>query len=298
MAAPCVSVAIPAFNPGTFLVRALDSVRAQSFGDWECLVVDDGGHEDLSYVEQMDPRIRLCRQDNRGTSAARNVALLRTTGPYIAYLDQDDEWHPDKLAVQVEILRADTSIGLCDTNFDIVKDGEVIASGYGDHGGSYARLLVDAAIGLSTVLARRDAVAAAGGFNPCLRIMQDHDLFLRLAMMGWRMVRAEQCLARYYRHGENTSDDYALARREHDAVLLEHRLRATWRHDAAALEAIKQGRAAWSELFAAQALDTYRQGGGASHLVQAARFSPGATSRAALQAARGRAAGLLTTKRR
>src|SRR5689334_21469319 len=94
---PSVTVIIPAYNPGPFLERSLGSVLAQSMADLEVIVIDDGGEEDLSWVEQADPRVQLLRQRNAGVSVARNVAAASAASPLLAFLDQDDVWLPEKL---------------------------------------------------------------------------------------------------------------------------------------------------------------------------------------------------------
>ena len=108
---PTVSVVIPAYNSGPYLDGAVQSVIAQTFTDWECIVVDDGSTEDLSRVEKMDPRVRLIRQENRGTAAARNNAILHSVGEFIAFLDHDDRWMPGRLESMVGVIRADPLAG-------------------------------------------------------------------------------------------------------------------------------------------------------------------------------------------
>ena len=103
---PTVSIVVPAYNPGRLLTRALDSIVAQSFGDWECVVVDDGSDEALAWVAYRDPRIRLLRQANAGVAAARNRGIEATTGRLVAFCDHDDEWLPAKLERQVTSLLA------------------------------------------------------------------------------------------------------------------------------------------------------------------------------------------------
>src|SRR5438128_1933814 len=98
---PRVSVIIPAYDPGPYLEEALQSVIAQTYTDWEAIVVDDGSKQDLSFVAQMHPKIRYIRQDNAGVSAARNRGIAESTGEFIALLDADDLWLPEKLARQV-----------------------------------------------------------------------------------------------------------------------------------------------------------------------------------------------------
>ncbi|QGP78183.1 glycosyltransferase family 2 protein [Sphingobium sp. CAP-1] len=117
---PIVSVIIPAYNAQATIAATIGSVQAQSLGELEIVVVDDGSvDETAGIVAKMaasDPRIHLIRQDNAGVAAARNAAMARAGGRFIATLDSDDIWHPEKLAAQVEALAAapaDTGIVYC-----------------------------------------------------------------------------------------------------------------------------------------------------------------------------------------
>jgi glycosyltransferase involved in cell wall biosynthesis len=106
-AAPAVSVVIPAFNRADTILRSVQSVIAQTFQDWEAIVVDDGSTDDSgSIVTGLDPRVRVIRQDNQGLSAARNTGVAAARGAYLAFLDSDDEWRPEHLALCIAFLRA------------------------------------------------------------------------------------------------------------------------------------------------------------------------------------------------
>ncbi len=107
---PLVSVIMPVFNAASFLDESLGSVLAQSRPDWELLAVDDGSTDGsaarLAGWAARDPRIRvLATGGNKGAGAARNCAFERARGRYLAFLDADDQWHPDKLALQIEAMQ-------------------------------------------------------------------------------------------------------------------------------------------------------------------------------------------------
>ena len=107
-AKPIVSVVIPTFNRAHLIMRALQSVLTQTFTAWETIVVDDGSTDDTETVVLSlgDSRIRYCRQpENRGPAAARNRGMREAKGEFIAFLDSDDEWFPDKLELQVARFR-------------------------------------------------------------------------------------------------------------------------------------------------------------------------------------------------
>ncbi|MBO0725797.1 MAG: glycosyltransferase family 2 protein, partial [Blastocatellia bacterium] len=104
---PSVSVIMPTFNRADTISRAIRSVQAQTFDDWELIVVDDGSTDNtVAMIEGCDARLKLIRQENQGTAGARNAGLRASAGRYIAFLDSDDEWLPHHLALCVGFLDA------------------------------------------------------------------------------------------------------------------------------------------------------------------------------------------------
>jgi glycosyltransferase involved in cell wall biosynthesis len=104
---PLVSVIMPTFNRADTIRRAVRSVQAQTFTDWELIVVDDGSTDNtVALIEGRDPRLKLIRQENQGTAGARNAGLSASAGSYIAFLDSDDEWLPHHLELCVSFLEA------------------------------------------------------------------------------------------------------------------------------------------------------------------------------------------------
>jgi len=102
-----VSIIMPTFNRADTIKRAIRSVQAQTFTDWEMIVVDDGSTDDTAArIEGCDPRLKLIRQENQGTAGARNTGLRASAGSYIAFLDSDDEWLPHHLELCVSFLNA------------------------------------------------------------------------------------------------------------------------------------------------------------------------------------------------
>lgn len=114
-----VSVVIPTHNYGRFIREAIDSVLAQTFDDFEIVVVDDGSTDNtLEIVTAIhDPRIKVVRTPHRGISAARNEGLAHIQGEFIAFLDSDDRWRPDKLERQIRMMQAEPELGAIFTNF-------------------------------------------------------------------------------------------------------------------------------------------------------------------------------------
>lgn len=244
-----VSIVIPAYNPGAFLDEALASVLAQTFQDWECVVVDDGSREDLSRVDDLDPRMRRVRQENRGLPIARNVGILATDGEYLAFLDADDVWLPDKLAAQIALLDANRDAALCHAAFDIIDEkSQVVKSGWARPIASYAELLSNSWICVSTVMVRRSCLAVSGLFDPLRRACEDYDMWLKLARF-YEMEFVADKSALYRVHSSNMSGDPALMAREVTLVLNRHIRLAGERGDKATKNEIRrsihQARVGW-----------------------------------------------------
>lgn len=185
---PRVSVVIPAWNSAATLPRAIDSVRAQTWTSHEIIVVDDGGTDDsLAVLAGYGDAVRVVSQANGGPASARNRGLREARGAYVAFLDADDHWRPEKLARQVALLDTHPEVGFCSTATAVVdvrgkpvRDWPCLET--------TAPLLEtlfmhSAAVSGSTsgVLARRELLLEAGGFDERLRGFEDPDLWIRLA---------------------------------------------------------------------------------------------------------------------
>ena len=244
-----VSIVIPAYNPGDYLDEALQSVLAQSFKDWECVVVDDGSSEDLSRVDTLDPRIRRIRQDNRGLPIARNVGIMATEDEYLAFLDADDVWLPHKLERQIEIMEQQPDVALCHTAFDIIdQNSEVTERGWARDLKSYAQLLSDSHICVSTVVVRRKCLSVSGLFDPLLGACEDYDMWLKLSR-HYELAFVPQTSALYRVHGHNMSGNPALMAREVTFVLNRHLRLVRQKGNRATVtkirRTIRQARAGW-----------------------------------------------------
>ena len=277
-----VTIVIPAYNSQGKLMRAVESVQQQDFVDWELVVVDDGGSEDLSWVERAsDPRIRMVRQPNRGVSTAGNVGVSIGSAPYVAFLDQDDEWLPGKLAQQITKLQhLDATFSF--TEFMWVSADSAWESGPSDI--SYESMLSGRQhICLSSVVIAREAYQRVGGRDPLLAQMQDYDLFLRLLLLEERVAYVPDHLVRYTLHESDASTDYQTALAEALGIVASHRRRASRAGDRVALEACRVALRSRRELFGAKAFDAarveFRRGRRStiSHLSRAVRLAPGPT---------------------
>lgn len=186
-----VSVLIPTYNRKAYLREAIDSVLAQTYTDYEIIVVDDGSTDGTgealaaAYGEQ----IRYVRQDNQGESVARNRGLELAQGEYVALLDSDDLWLPEKLARQMTAIETDAKVGLVFCQSWII-DGEgrrVHDIPHGTHLRNGKLTLEGLCLhnrisGPSTTLIRRAVLNHIGGFDPDIHFGEDWDLWLRIAM--------------------------------------------------------------------------------------------------------------------
>lgn len=199
---PVVSVIIPTYNYSRYLREAVESVRAQSFHEWECLVIDDGSTDEtdkvLSDLVLEEPRVVAIAQPNLGLSGARNTGLRRARGRFIQFLDADDLLSPGKLAAHVHALETmpevdivygpvryfdDTPPGpLRMTPRDPERPEPPAISGRGAE--VLRRLLTTNQMTVVAPLVRRSVFDAVGTFDEGLSRMEDWDLWLRCAIAG------------------------------------------------------------------------------------------------------------------
>lgn len=120
---PKVSVIIPAYNCERFIGEAIDSVLAQTFKDFEVIVVDDGSDDGTAKeAERYGDRLTYLHQPNRGQASARNLGFVHSGGDYLAFLDSDDRWYPQMLEVEVQALDNNPRVGLVYSEVDIIDD--------------------------------------------------------------------------------------------------------------------------------------------------------------------------------
>jgi glycosyltransferase involved in cell wall biosynthesis len=209
-----VSVVIPCFNGARFLREAIDGALAQTYGDVEVLVADDGStDESVAIVASYGDRVRGLRQANAGPSAARNLALRSATGDYVALLDADDRFHPEKLARQVEALRArpDASIVHCGWRFVDADGRELPERGWPRlEGDVLDRLILGNLVHPVSVLLRRSTVDDVGGFDERCPVNEDWDLFLRAGRRGARWACVDEALCDYRIHPGQSHERLAL----------------------------------------------------------------------------------------
>jgi len=184
---PLVSVIIPTYNRADLVRQALASVQAQTYRDFEIVVVDDGGTDGTFEVLSAWPELRLLRHARRrGVSAARNTGINAARGRWLAFLDSDDLWLPDKLARQISWLEGQPELLICQTEEIWVRRGVRINKplSHRKQGGRiFLPSLRRCMISPSAVILNRRLFEDHGAFDEILPAAEDYDLWLRLT---WR----------------------------------------------------------------------------------------------------------------
>jgi len=275
--APLVSVVIPAYNAAWCVRRAVDSVLAQTFRDFELIVVDDGSTDETGEaLAGYGEAIRLVRQANGGLSSARNAGIAAAIGRYVAFLDADDWWLPAKLARQVALMEARPELVFCSTTtIAQTPDGQVLREWRcaADEGQALERIFqVNAFVAGSgsAVLARREAFTRVGGYDETLRSLEDIDMWMRLAAIGGYAC-IDEPLTVILKRADSMSGNLDVMRDSAIAVMTKNR------H---LLPAGKRGgfwRAAYAGMLADYAKWEYRRGRAgqaALHLLQGLALAP------------------------
>jgi glycosyltransferase involved in cell wall biosynthesis len=213
--APAVTVVIPAYNASRYIAQALDSVKAQTFSDYEVIVVNDGSEdrEELERILHSHPLpIIYLSQENRGVSAARNAAIKIGRGEFYAQLDSDDQWKPNYLEVQLGILNDNPDIALIYPNATIIGDGatsemEFMEKSPSEGEVTFEALLQQKCIVMTSVTARMNVIREAGMFDESIRSCEDFDLWLRIVKNGGRILYHRRPLVLYRRHEGSLSSD-------------------------------------------------------------------------------------------
>src|SRR5579864_775617 len=202
---PVVSVIIPAFNAADYIAAALESVLAQTFPDYEVILVNDGSPDTQRLEQAIEPyasRIIYLTQENRGPSAARNLGIRHARGEWLALLDSDDAWLPHYLSEQLRFLQQDPSLDMvyCDAALEGEKyaEGKTFMQLCPSTGPVTFESLVTAQTQVITSgsVVRRLKVKAAGFFDEQMRYSEDHDLWLRIAHSGGQIAYQHQALLR------------------------------------------------------------------------------------------------------
>jgi len=200
MTEPALSVILPVYNAGPYLDQALRSVLRQADADLEILAVDDGSTDDsaarLAAWQAIEPRIRVQRIENRGPAGARNAALAMARAPLLAFIDADDLWPADKLALQCARLAAEPRLEAV-SGFTSWFDR---AAENGLEPATDARVVTLFHVHLGALVLRRATLERLGGFDEALRFSEDQDLYMRLREHGLPFTILQRPTLYYRRH--------------------------------------------------------------------------------------------------
>lgn len=209
MSEPTVSAIITTYNRAHMVGEAIQSVLDQTYADFELIVVDDGSIDDTKKIVLgfADERIQYVYQPNAGLAAARNTGIRHSTGKYLAFLDDDDLFLPNKLELQVPFLEHNPEIGWVSGGF-FVTDGEHRVLAERRPWTSFPDLrtktwLFSCMIAPHTTLITHQWLTKVGGFDPDMRYGEDWDLWLRLAHAGCQMAWIEYPVCCYRMHATN-----------------------------------------------------------------------------------------------
>lgn len=204
MPSPRVSCILPVFNAERFVAAAVESVLAQTHRPFEVIAVDDGSTDgSRAVLDTFGDRVVRVDQPNAGEAAARNAGFRAATGHFVAFLDADDLWAPDKIATQLDRLRAEPAIDLSFTRFQNFWDDELNDEATELAADAVAR--PSASWSICTLLARRDVFDRFGPFDETLRRLPNMTWFVKAAQAGARFDVLPDVLVRRRLHGANAT---------------------------------------------------------------------------------------------
>ncbi len=217
---PKVSVIIPNYNYSQYIGEAVGSALSQTYKNIEVIVVDDGSKDNsLEILENFAGRIKIIKQQNAGVSAARNSGVENSDGEFIAFLDADDVWLPEKIEKQINCFSANKNLGLVHVAVqDIDAHGKNLKSHFDGLAGSVAEelLLLERSVilgGGSGIMIPRKLFDEIGGFDPRLSTSADWDIFYRIANRCEAAFISE-VLLKYRIHGSNMHGNIQRMERE------------------------------------------------------------------------------------
>ena len=209
-----ISVIIPTFNRADTILRAVDSVLAQSYKDFELIVIDDGSSDNTyhvlsPYIERN--QLHYFKQENKGVSAARNYAVKKSNGHWISFLDSDDSWLPHKLETQVDYINSNPSCSLVHGEEIWIRNGKRVnpKKKHAKSGGDiFVRSLELCLISPSAVILRRELFDHMGGFREDFEVCEDFDLWLKITSLYEVGFIKEPIINKYGGHQDQLSRKY------------------------------------------------------------------------------------------
>jgi len=199
---PLVSVVIPTFNRSDYCRQAVESALAQDYRPLEIIVVDDGGTDDTQIVvEHFGDPVRYVRQKNGGPAAARNTGVANSSGPFIAFLDSDDLWKPQKLSRQMLLLLDHPEVGMAFTavEFFLEESGHISSVYFPGEEVTFHQSLGFGIVYVQSSIVRREVFNSVGGYDVALKGTEDWDFCMRVAL-AHRMCGINDPLTRIRLH--------------------------------------------------------------------------------------------------
>ena len=209
---PQISIIIPTYNRADFLPKTITSILNQTYQEWEAIIVDDASIDNTEEIVKgyQDSRIQyVSHKYNLGISAARNTGIKNSKGKYIALLDSDDEWLPEKLSCQMKIFqKEDLKCGVVCTSAYIVKDGKISSCKALPNrlDSIYEKLIFKNIIWCSSVLIRKECFEKLGLFDEHLKSCEDWDMWIRISKY-YKFIILKTPLIKYLVHPGQKSED-------------------------------------------------------------------------------------------
>ncbi len=217
---PTVSVIIHTYNNEKFISETIKSVLNQTYNDYEIIVVDDGSVDGtrnalLPYMQ----RIRYHYKENGGIASAKNSGISLSKGEFVAFLDHDDLWVPEKLKIQIEYFNENPSVGLVYAKYTSFRNGNELRTkpekGYS--GWIFKKLLSKSIIQTSTVMVKRECLNAVGPYDESFALGDEYDMFLRISKR-FQCGFVDYELTKYRMHDTNASNNDFLFDKENLGV--------------------------------------------------------------------------------
>jgi glycosyltransferase involved in cell wall biosynthesis len=226
---PLVSVIVPTYNYGHFILQALRSIQAQTYHQWECIIVDDGSTDNtgatIAQCAHEDSRIKYIYQKNRGTSSAKNIGVINSSGKYLQFLDADDLIEPKKFALQVEILEKNPTFDIVYGNMRYFKTADVHKylyslidenepwmpeiSGKGEE--VLPALIRENIMVINSPVIRKSVIDDVGLFDENFTLLEDWDFWIRCAFAGkwfqYADLESTLALVRFHQSSASRKDN-------------------------------------------------------------------------------------------
>ena len=216
---PKISIIIPTYNSSLFIKRTIQSVINQTYTDWELLIIDDQSTDNTvelinEYVKQ-DKRIKLLKtaQNSGGPATPKNIGIENAVGKYVAFLDHDDEWLPEKLEKQLKVFETSNNnkLGLvsCFINIRNNNDGKIISKQRGLYKKNALNMLLqyNFLITSSCIMTKREIFKKIGLFDNKFKVSDDWDMWLRILKSDYELDYTPECLVNYFVHEQNLSSN-------------------------------------------------------------------------------------------